>query len=86
VGQGSARRGHRLAGCPLSSPAAVIFDLDGVEDSSNGLRSAAAGMGVVAIPNAAFPPETDALDLAGAVLSSIGELEPQVIEDAAPRR
>ncbi len=46
-----------------------------VEDSSNGLRSAAAaGMAVIAIPNAAFPPDPDALALADAVLGSIGEL------------
>src|SRR5436305_9285299 len=36
-----------------------------VEDSSNGLRSAAAaGMAVVAIPNREFPPAEDALALA----------------------
>ena len=46
-----------------------------VEDSSNGLRSAAAaGMTVVAVPNHAFPPEPDALDLAAVVLDSIGQL------------
>jgi HAD superfamily hydrolase (TIGR01509 family) len=46
-----------------------------VEDSSNGLRSAAAaGMTVVAVPNPAFPPEPDALKLAATVLDSIKEL------------
>ena len=40
-----------------------------IEDSSNGLRAAAAaGMRLVAIPNAAFPPDPDALALAGVVL------------------
>ena len=38
-----------------------------VEDSANGLRSAAAaGMTVVAVPNAHFPPPADALALAAA--------------------
>ena len=47
-----------------------------VEDSASGLRSAhAAGMRVVAIPNAAFPPPDDALALADVVLGSISELE-----------
>jgi len=46
-----------------------------VEDSTNGLRSAAAaGMAVVAIPNPHFPPEPDAVGLATAVLPSLGEL------------
>jgi HAD superfamily hydrolase (TIGR01509 family) len=51
-----------------------------IEDSSNGLRSAAgAGMGVVAIPNREFPPDPDALALADAVLGSIEELTPDVV-------
>jgi HAD superfamily hydrolase (TIGR01509 family) len=55
-----------------------------IEDSSNGLRSAAAaGMGVVAIPNREFPPDPDALALAGVVLGSIEELTADVI--ALPR-
>jgi HAD superfamily hydrolase (TIGR01509 family) len=41
-----------------------------VEDSSNGLRAAAAaGMRVVAIPHPAFPPAADALALAHVVLA-----------------
>jgi HAD superfamily hydrolase (TIGR01509 family) len=49
-----------------------------VEDSTTGLRAAAAaGMGVVAIPNRAFPPEPDALALADIVLESIHALEPE---------
>ena len=48
-----------------------------VEDSTNGLRSAAAaGMAVVAIPNEAFPPADDALQLATVVIRSLGELVP----------
>jgi HAD superfamily hydrolase (TIGR01509 family) len=48
-----------------------------VEDSSNGLRSAAAaGMTVVALPNPRFPPAADALALATVVIGSLDELEP----------
>jgi HAD superfamily hydrolase (TIGR01509 family) len=48
-----------------------------VEDSASGIRSAhAAGMRVVAIPNAAFPPPREALALADVVLDSIAELGP----------
>jgi HAD superfamily hydrolase (TIGR01509 family) len=46
-----------------------------VEDSSNGLRSAhAAGLRVVAIPNAHYAPAPDALALADVVLGSLDEL------------
>jgi HAD superfamily hydrolase (TIGR01509 family) len=46
-----------------------------VEDSSNGLRSAAAaGMSVIAVPNREFPPAEDALALADDVLDSISQL------------
>jgi HAD superfamily hydrolase (TIGR01509 family) len=46
-----------------------------VEDSANGLRSAAAaGMTVLAIPNPHFPPDDDALRLATAVFGSLAEL------------
>lgn len=52
-----------------------------VEDSTNGLRSAAAaGMTVVAFPNRAFPPAEDALALAAATIGSLGELRPDAIE------
>jgi len=51
-----------------------------IEDSSNGLRSAAAaGAAVVAVPNREFPPDPDALALADAVLASIEELTPDVV-------
>ncbi|WP_017541679.1 HAD family hydrolase [Nocardiopsis halophila] len=40
----------------------------GVEDSSNGIRAAAAaGLTVIAVPNPAYPPKPDALDLAAEV-------------------
>ena len=47
-----------------------------VEDSTNGLKAAhAAGMRLIAIPNAAYPPSRDALALADAVLESLEELD-----------
>jgi beta-phosphoglucomutase-like phosphatase (HAD superfamily) len=51
-----------------------------VEDSENGIRSAAtAGLRVVAIPNRAFPPSSEALAQAEAVIPSFAELEPDLI-------
>jgi HAD superfamily hydrolase (TIGR01509 family) len=48
-----------------------------VEDSTNGLlAAAAAGMRVIAIPNEAFPPSDDALQLATAIVHSLDELVP----------
>jgi HAD superfamily hydrolase (TIGR01509 family) len=60
-----------------------------VEDSTNGLLSAAAaGMIVVAVPNAEFPPAADALARAALVLRSLDELRPSRVErlggDGAP--
>lgn len=50
-------------------------DCVAIEDSRNGIRSAhAAGMRVVAIPNARYPPPDDALALADVVLASLEEL------------
>jgi HAD superfamily hydrolase (TIGR01509 family) len=55
-----------------------------IEDSSNGIRSAAsAEMAVIAIPNAHFPPDRAALELARATVSSLPELTPQLVESAA---
>ncbi|GIJ76062.1 haloacid dehalogenase [Micromonospora phaseoli] len=52
-----------------------------VEDSSNGVRSAAAaGMAVVAVPHGAYPLDPDAERLAATVLGSIGELTPKVVD------
>ena len=52
-----------------------------VEDSTNGLRAAAAaGMRVVALPNHEFPPADDALRLAAVVLGSLEELTPEALE------
>jgi HAD superfamily hydrolase (TIGR01509 family) len=67
--------------------AAARLDVDptacaAVEDSSNGLRSAAAaGMRVVAVPNRAFPPAEDALALAALVLDGVGELTPEIVDE-----
>jgi HAD superfamily hydrolase (TIGR01509 family) len=48
-----------------------------IEDSTNGIRSAhAAQMTVIAVPNADFPPDPDALALAALVLDSLEELNP----------
>ena len=50
-------------------------DCAAVEDSSNGLRSAAgAGLRVIAVPQPEYPPDPDALAQASLVLSSLGEL------------
>jgi HAD superfamily hydrolase (TIGR01509 family) len=58
-----------------------------VEDSSNGLRAgAAAGMLVIAVPNREFPPDGDALALASLVVASVGQLTPELIEEAAAKR
>jgi len=52
-----------------------------VEDSTNGLRAAAAAdMKVVALPNREFPPAEDALALASVVLDSLDQLSPDMLE------
>jgi HAD superfamily hydrolase (TIGR01509 family) len=54
-----------------------------IEDSENGIRSAkAAGMRVLAIPNPRYPPREDALAQADAVLESLGDLTPRLVDDA----
>lgn len=64
---------HRLGVDPVRSAA--------VEDSTNGLRAAAAaGTLVVAFPNREFPPEPAALELASVVLDSLDELSPELLE------
>jgi HAD superfamily hydrolase (TIGR01509 family) len=55
-----------------------------IEDSTNGiLAAAAAGMPVIAVPRPDYPPSAAALAQAAAVLSSLAELTPQVVEQAA---
>jgi HAD superfamily hydrolase (TIGR01509 family) len=57
-----------------------------IEDSTNGLRSAhAAGMAVIAVPNQAFAPDQEALELAGAVVETVGEITPELVEQVAAR-
>ena len=54
-----------------------------VEDSHAGIRSAkSAGMRVMAIPNASYPPDEEALELADVTLASLDELTPERIERA----
>ena len=51
-----------------------------VEDSHAGIRSAkSAGMRVVAIPNASYPPDDEALELADAVVRSLDDLTVSVL-------
>ena len=55
-----------------------------VEDSTNGIRSAAnAGLHVVTVPNVHFPPAADSLVLASVVVDDLTSLTPDVIEQAA---
>jgi HAD superfamily hydrolase (TIGR01509 family) len=55
-----------------------------IEDSSNGLRAAAAaGMAVLAVPNSHYPPDRDALSLAAAAVATVGEITPELIEQVA---
>jgi HAD superfamily hydrolase (TIGR01509 family) len=52
-----------------------------IEDSSNGLRSAAAaGMAVIAVPNPHYAPAPDALALAAARVAGVGEITPELVE------
>jgi HAD superfamily hydrolase (TIGR01509 family) len=61
-------------------------DCVAVEDSTNGIRSAAAaGMAVVAVPNREFPPTAAALDLASAVVGSLDELRCEVVQSVGAR-
>ena len=55
-----------------------------VEDSTNGLRAAAAAeMLVIASPNREYPPTSEALALAALVVESLDALTPEAIECAA---
>jgi beta-phosphoglucomutase-like phosphatase (HAD superfamily) len=51
-----------------------------VEDSSNGLRSAAAAdLHVIAIPHPRYPPDPDALALASLVLPTLADLTTEAV-------
>ena len=55
-----------------------------IEDSHAGIRSAhAAGMRVIVVPNASYPPGDDALALADVLLASLEELTPEVVAGSA---
>jgi HAD superfamily hydrolase (TIGR01509 family) len=67
-------------GCPPQRCAAV-------EDSSNGLRSAAAaGLHVIAIPHPRYPPDPDALEAAALVLPGLAALTPEAVAALAAGR
>lgn len=52
-----------------------------VEDSSNGLRSAAAaGCAVIAVPHGVYPPAADALAASSLVIHDLGELTVAAVE------
>ncbi|GGK84699.1 HAD family hydrolase [Mangrovihabitans endophyticus] len=64
----------RRLGLPPAACAAV-------EDSSNGLRSAAAaGLAVVCVPHGVYPPAADALAAADMVLDGIADLTPEAVQ------
>ena len=52
-----------------------------IEDSSNGIRSAAAaGMRVIAVPNQHYPPSENALALAAEIVKTTADVSPELIE------
>ena len=52
-----------------------------IEDSTNGIRAAAAaGLTVVAVPNPSYPPAPEALKSAAVVLASLSQLSPELVE------
>jgi HAD superfamily hydrolase (TIGR01509 family) len=56
-----------------------------IVDSSNGLRAAAAaGMTVIAVPNPHYAPDPDALSLAAASVTVVGEITPSLVECHLP--
>jgi HAD superfamily hydrolase (TIGR01509 family) len=51
-----------------------------IEDSGNGMRSAAAaGMAVIAVPNDHYPPDEDGLALAAAIVHTVAEVTPALV-------
>ena len=66
----------RRLGVPAAACAAI-------EDSANGIRAAhSAGLRVVAVPNAHYPPPPDVLELAAVVLPTIGEVDVATVSAA----
>lgn len=78
-------RGKPAPDVYLAAAAQLGVDPDScvaVEDSSNGIRAAAAaGMRVIAIPNPHYPPADDALELAAARVDGAVRLTPGLIEE-----
>ncbi len=61
----------------------------GIEDSSNGIKSAlAAGLTVIALPNKLYPPKAEVLDQCAAVASSLADVQRELLRrlDAASAR
>jgi HAD superfamily hydrolase (TIGR01509 family) len=66
----------------LGRPPAVCA---AVEDSSNGLRSAAAaGMTVIAVPHGVYPPAPDALAAAALVVTNLDDLTAEAVANLKP--
>lgn len=62
-------------------------DSAAVEDSANGIRSAAAaGLAVIAIPNRAYPPDADALACATTILATLTPLDASLIANTVAAR
>lgn len=60
---------------------AAPSDCVAIEDSTNGLRAAAAaGLMVIAIPDPSYPPANDALAAAALTVSNLGELTVEAVE------
>jgi HAD superfamily hydrolase (TIGR01509 family) len=54
-----------------------------IEDSHGGIRSAkAAGMRVIAIPNASYPPDEESLAQADVRVAGLAELTPELVDAA----
>ena len=66
--------------------AVVPSECVAVEDSTNGLRAAAAaGMRLIAVPNREYPPDASALELADAVVRTPGEIGPALVAKLGSR-
>jgi HAD superfamily hydrolase (TIGR01509 family) len=69
------------AAARIGAPAAACA---AVEDSSNGIRAAAAaGMRVVVIPNAHYPPDPSAVALGHVIVTAVAGLTPDVVARTA---
>jgi HAD superfamily hydrolase (TIGR01509 family) len=56
-----------------------------VEDSTNGIRAAAAAeMAVIAVPNPHYSPDPEALEVAAATVKVVGDVTPALVEQVSP--